>query len=942
MTTRTIIKSGAKGFLLFGVITTQLLSPLYAAEKNDFQWPQPSWTPRIISEQLDNGFRYFVYNSDKSNEPFNLRLIVNAGAIDEENQRGIAHALEHMVFRTTAQHPETIHRYLQQIGWKTGLEVNAMTSMSETQYMIRTRPHDSLDVAGAVTLLSELALHARIEQSEWQQERKIVLEEMRQKDGLAKRINDKKRSIARHDSRYADRSTIGSREDLLKSDAATLRAFYHHFYQPANMVLVASGNVDVAALRQAVKRTFGAVPNREPIVRPYLTLPLKPQLTIRTIQEPQGTSSQVALGLRSALPPLDTLAGKKASFENYFLRNLLKSQIKVGAEALPDGVSSINAVLDEPTEQRLTLAVSAKTLDHRAGLQLILEQLERLRRSGFDQQAFNALKEQARASLARNEEQVAGRDFAKWEDKITEAVLKGSVIEAPEIYEKRTTQWLNELTVADLNLRLQQLLAAPDRFIYFQRPGTQHSALPDERDIKQMMDAVHTQPLPLRHAPVSAPTPQQPVKHAVKAPPLPEPQSVRQGAIVNTHRFAAQPVIHWQLSNGDRVVWLKRKTANGQLFLRAISNGGFDNDRYPSVVSQSAVQIWQQSGFAFWRKEQNDAYLASKTPHWKWELKAHMLDLAAMAKPAQLPALLREYVTYRQDGQIRSDVLAAVRQDIEKGLSQQPSDLTRVWNALASVKNNSQPAAMPTLGELRQAARDHLAAPVTLYVVGEMDERQLAAQVTRYLASQPRQASLSASPNPGAMAGVREMHLPYNQENVATVRVEARTPMRWTPEQAFVVSSLNPLIQSALKEELRLTRSGVYSIAFEMNLDISSNDVVSTLSFSCDPIRADELHRAALDVLSRLAQSLTPGAIKHLQEDVIYAESTRQKDDNSMLHRLILSDRAYGDPRYLEHQSTLPKRINQAELERTIRAIFPQPNRASLITLPRGHLVTES
>lgn len=942
MTIRTTTKAGAKGFLLFGVITTQLLSPLNAQEKNDFQWPQPTWTPQIISEQLDNGFRYFVYDSDKSSEPFNLRLIVKAGAIDEENQRGIAHAVEHMVFRKTAQHPETIHRYLQQIGWKTGLQINAMASMGETQYMIRTRPHDKLDVAGAVTLLSELALHARIDQSDWQQERKIVLEEMRQKDDLAKRINDQKRAIARHGSRYADRTTIGSREDLLKSDASTLRAFYHHFYQPANMVLVASGNVDVAALRQALKRTFGAVPNREPVARPYLMLPLKPQLTIRTIQEPQGTSSQVALGLRSALPPLDTLAGKKASFENYFLRNLLKSQIKVGAEALPDGVSSINAVLDEPTEQRLTLAVSATTLDHRAGLQLILEQLERLRRNGFDQQAFNALKEQARASLARNEEQVAGRDFAKWEDKITEAVLKGSVIEAPALYEKRTTEWLNALTVADLNLRLRQLLAASDRFIYFQRPGTQHTALPDESDIEAMMDAVQTHPLPIRHAPISALEPLPPAKHDVAAPTLPEPQSVRQGSIVNTRRFAPLPVIHWQLSNGDRVVWFKRKTANGQLFLRAISNGGFDNDRYPAIVSQSAVQIWQQSGFAFWRKAQNDAYLASKTPHWKWELKAHQLDLAAMAKPAQLPQLLREYVTYRQDGQIRSDVVDDVRGDIEKGLLQQPSDLTRVWNALASVKSNSQPAAMPTLRELREAARDHLAAPVTLYVVGEMNEQQLAANVTRYLASQPRQVSLSASPTPRTLAGVREMHLPYNQENVATIRVEARTPMRWTPEQAFVVSSLNPLIQSALKEELRLKRSGIYSSEFEMNLDPESNQVVSTLSFHCAPERADELHRAALEVLSRLPQSLTPEAIKHLQEDVIYAESLRQHDDNSLLHRLILSDRAYGDPRYLRHLPTLPARINQAELERTVRAIFPQPNRASLITLPRGHVVTES
>ncbi len=165
--------------------------------------------------------------------------------------------------------------------------------------------------------------------------------------------------------------------------------------------------------------------------------------------------------------------------------------------------------------------------------------------------------------------------------------------------------------------------------------------------------------------------------------------------------------------------------------------------------------------------------------------------------------------------------------------------------------------------------------------------------------------------------------------------------MTWTPERAFVVSSLNPVAQAALKEELRLRLSGVYSVRFEMTLDPQLNQVVSELSFSCAPERAEELRLASEQVLARLEQAVAAYPLARLQQDVHFAEQLRLQDDNTWLRRLMLSHAAYGDGRYLQTMMTLPDHIDGAQLTELAQQIFPQPDRIWQILQPASHAVLE-
>ena len=156
------------------IFSYSLIASALFFSSHSIQAENLQWSPKLAHAELANGFNYVVYPSTNAKEPFNLRLIVNAGSVDDE-QRGMAHIVEHMVFRANRGHDVDMHRFFDQIGWKTGTQVNAMTRQTETQYMVRTRPNDALDIKQSVKLMSDLAFGAKMLARDWQIEKGVIL-----------------------------------------------------------------------------------------------------------------------------------------------------------------------------------------------------------------------------------------------------------------------------------------------------------------------------------------------------------------------------------------------------------------------------------------------------------------------------------------------------------------------------------------------------------------------------------------------------------------------------------------------------------------------------------------------------------------------------------------------------------------------------------------------
>ncbi|NWJ24344.1 insulinase family protein [Rhizobium sp. RM] len=886
------------------------------------------WDPRLTRGTLDNGLAYVLYDSGKATDPFNIRLIVHAGSVDEEEPSGIAHILEHMVFQSNKTHSEGIHRYIQQIGWRQGLQINAVTRESETQYMIRTRPNDALDLSGALKLASDTVFGAQLRQEDWAKERFVILEELRQGNKTADRISRQKKAALRVGSRYVDRSTIGTRETIENASIEDIRAFYDRFYTASNMTLVVSGRIDKASAEAAIKAAFGSAPKRARPDRSYLDLPLKGGLSTGLVQDPAGTSSQTTYAFRLAMPDRTSEAGQLAYLQKYFLTRLIRDAIQAQAPHFENSVDRLGFVAQETTEHRLILAFNASGINHAAALPVLLEAIERVRREGIAKPAFDRLMASARRINDTNVKAAEGRTFAEWEDRIASAVLTGSVVDDPAKRAERTRVLLDRINLEDLEARMREMLSSPDQVLFYQAPGGVSVSVPSVADVMAIRDRLAALPKLPDLPPLSDPK-------QVAETPIPSwsadatvPQT---GSVAEVRNLENPDIREWTLSNGDRVVWLVRDTPDGKIYLSGQSSPGFRNVEFGSTLSQVAVQLWAQSGFRFWTQEEFDRWTEAQPggSRWSYALKANVLDAAVVATPERLPALLERYAQDIAFGTVRPEAVAEFHR-LSAASADQGDDYAQLLYGLGQPERT--PASL-TVGELQAAASKLLAQPVTWFAVGTAPDDNIRDGFAKTIGAVSRQAVLKTAPalqREGLYAATVE----DGDGDRARVQLSFFTPMNWTPETSFLISALNPVAQQALKNELRYKLGGIYTLQFELELDAGSNRAIGTLSFYCAPERAQELTDAAIGVLDRMPEIVRGVDIDRIRADINFAEGSRLDDPNTWLRRLALSYRRYDNAGYLTRMKDLPGRLTQQVFEAEAASVFKTDNLAVLTRLP--------
>ncbi len=189
--------------------------------------------PAVRVGALDNGLTYYVRRNTEPMNRAELWLAVNAGSIlEEDDQQGLAHFLEHMLFNGTENFPGFgIVDFLESIGMAFGPDVNARTSFDETVYTIQAPTSDPETLAKALQVLKDWAAHATLDPEEIEQERGIIVEEWRLRDQTAAgRISNQLLPFILGDSRYAERLPIGDM-DIVRN-AARLSALLRDLVSP--------------------------------------------------------------------------------------------------------------------------------------------------------------------------------------------------------------------------------------------------------------------------------------------------------------------------------------------------------------------------------------------------------------------------------------------------------------------------------------------------------------------------------------------------------------------------------------------------------------------------------------------------------------------------------------------------------------------------------------
>src|SRR5262249_34874727 len=217
----------------------------------------------ITIGKLPNGILYYVRANKKPEKRAELLLVVKTGSVlEDDDQQGLAHFVEHMAFNGTAHFPKNeIVSFIESLGMRFGADLNAYTSFDETVYMLQV-PTDKPEVMDkALLVLEDWAHNVSFDTTEIDKERGVVMEEWRLRRGAGARIQDKLFPVLLKGSRYADRIPIGKTEIIQNFKPETLKKFYKDWYRPDLMAVVAVGDFDKAAVENLIKTHFSRIPS---------------------------------------------------------------------------------------------------------------------------------------------------------------------------------------------------------------------------------------------------------------------------------------------------------------------------------------------------------------------------------------------------------------------------------------------------------------------------------------------------------------------------------------------------------------------------------------------------------------------------------------------------------------------------------------------------------
>ncbi|MDP0489450.1 MAG: insulinase family protein [Verrucomicrobiota bacterium JB023] len=293
--------------------------PAFATEPRT-PWPHETGditaNPRAHFGSLENGLRYVIVPNAHPPKRVSLRLHIDAGSLHEaDDQRGIAHFLEHMVFNGSENFPDPkeLIPQMQRLGIAFGAHANAYTTFDETVYMLDlpNLMDPTLDLA--FTVMRDFADGALLKEAEIDKERGVILSEKNSRDSVQMRLMEQQFDFLMPDSLITHRFPIGIEEVIKNAVRERFTAFYDSYYIPRNMTFIAVGDITVEEMEARVTESFSALTNpSNPGADPELgAIPSGHGFQAAIFSDPEVASDDLSLlKIKEAEPKSDSVSAR--------------------------------------------------------------------------------------------------------------------------------------------------------------------------------------------------------------------------------------------------------------------------------------------------------------------------------------------------------------------------------------------------------------------------------------------------------------------------------------------------------------------------------------------------------------------------------------------------------------------------------------------------------
>ena len=419
--------------------------------------------PAVRTGQLPNGLTYYIRHNNSPEGQADFFIAQRVGSInEEENQRGLAHFLEHMCFNGTEHFPQnTLIEYLESLGVKFGKNLNAYTSTDETVYnicQVPTSRESALD--SCVMILSDWSGRLLLEKDDIDAERGVIKGEMRQRSSPGSRILTAVAPTIYQDGIYGNRMPIGLTEIIDNFDPEDLRAYYRKWYHPANQAVIVVGDVDVDKIEESIRRNFSDIAaGPEAVTATQVAVADNPLPIVATGTDPEQANNMIQLYVKEPLLP-DSLAGTIEEVRRDYIRALVCDMLVERFDALeetPDcpwtglGIGLQKFLLSGTRNALMLRATAFDAENTRRAISTLDTELLRAALHGFTDTELQRAKLSERSKMNTdyaNAEAETNTDMAR---KYVKHFIRGGVVPSAEQYYKMMKGVERTTSLEDVN-----------------------------------------------------------------------------------------------------------------------------------------------------------------------------------------------------------------------------------------------------------------------------------------------------------------------------------------------------------------------------------------------------------------------------------------------------------------------------------------------------------
>ena len=903
------------------------------------QMPNVPLDPAVKVGVLPNGLTYYIRHNEWPEKRCDFYIAQKVGSIqEEENQRGLAHFLEHMCFNGTTHFPgDALKQYLERIGVKFGENLNAYTSFDETVYNIN---NVNMETAGAIDscllILHDWSHDLLLEDKEIDKERGVINEEWRMRRSAMMRMQEAAFKDLYVGSRYADRMPIGTMDIVMNFPYEDLRSYYRRWYRPDLQSLVVVGDINPDEIEQKIKDMFAdiAPAPADAAKREVIPVPDNDEPLVSIQKDKEQTAAYAILFFKHDATPRD-FKDKVPYMMVRFIRNAVSGMFAERLHELaqkpdcPFSQASIDfgEYLVAKSKESVNASIVMKEGQYLQSIAAIYRELLRAKRGGFTEAEFERYKQEYLSRVDASYEARNKVQNTSYVNQYVRHFLDNEPAPGIEWIHQNMKQIVPMLPLDAVNQAFPNLISDKNRAIALFMPEKEGLQYPTKEEILKTLAEVEAEDIEV-------------FKEDVNTDPLvPELKSKAKVKSVKDDFYGAKLIT---LSNGIKVHVLATDYAPNQISLKATSWGGnslYPNEEYLCAGNADMVSL---GGWGSFSSTQLSKKLSGIQARVSPSVSDRTEGLNGSCVKKDFETMLQlTYLCFtspRRDDEVFQSTMARFRDALK---NQDLNPQTALQDSIASVLyNNNVRAKRIRLEDVENISYDRIldiykerfanAADFEFYLVGDLNIDSITPMLVKYLGALPVNKKMENYKVIDRKLAKGERTCIFEKEQDtpnATVNFVYHAPMKDNLRNDIMVDMLEQSMSMLYTETVREDEGGAYGVPVSASLSDYPEEIATVqIKLPTAPEKMERMTKVVYDGIEKIcAEGPSEDYLQKIKEYMVRSHAENLKKNGYWMSQLYTRTRYNQD--YVTGYEETVQNVSVADLKELAQRIFKSGNR---------------